>query len=139
MLIIYPPEFKINNMLDVDFNRKVMRRVRFVYYVRKITHPLFVEGFILSFFVLLSANYVSFKNVISNSLSVSNLPSVGTFWLNAFQKTDLPLGIMVVIFGISTIFFYQIVVTNNFVFYRKISRLFVNSYTIVKLHTWHKA
>lgn len=124
MLIVYPHKFNVTNMFDEDFNKKVMRRVRFVYYAKKITHPLIVEGVVLSFFVFLSANYVSFTNVIYNFFSVNNFRAVGIFWINAFQKTDLPITLTVGTVVISCVFIYQLVIFQSPFFFSKIGRIY---------------
>ena len=124
MLIIYPFKFNTANMLDVDFNKKVMRRVRLVYLIRKITNPLVVEGLILSTFVIISTNYVSFKNVIANSLSVGNFGAIQTFWLNAFQKTDLPIAITIGTAVFSGLFIYQFVIIQSSFFFPRIGNIY---------------
>ncbi|OHA15406.1 MAG: hypothetical protein A3B08_03225 [Candidatus Taylorbacteria bacterium RIFCSPLOWO2_01_FULL_43_44] len=98
MYILMPTE---NLQPSSDFNVRVMRRVRLVYYTRKFINPLVIE---FCFLVVLSvsvAGFVSVPRVISNSPSFINVSASGKFWVEAFQATELStqglaLGIIVV-------------------------------------------
>ncbi len=106
MLTIYPSGHK--EILGSDFNCKVMRRIRFIFYVKKMTQSFYVEIFLLTILLFLSTNYVSLKNVMTNFLSVKDFSSEKAFVIEAFQKTDLPLAVFLGILILFCVLAFQI-------------------------------
>ncbi len=69
-----------------NFNRKIMRRIRFIHYGRKVLHPIVLE--ILGLFVVAFSikSMVSLGNVVQNFLQSENIFS---YTETAILKTEL--------------------------------------------------
>lgn len=87
MFIFMPPE---HLQPSSDFNARVMRRVRVIYYARKVVNPFVVESFGLIILGGATAKFVSFTNVFTNSPSFVNVAETGRFWTTAWQSTEFP-------------------------------------------------
>jgi hypothetical protein len=67
-----------------------MRRVRLIYYTRKVINPFVIESFGLIILGSATAKFVSFSNVITNSPSFGDFSATSRFWSNAWQTTEIP-------------------------------------------------
>lgn len=89
--------------LDENFDQKVMRRIKIVFYFKKLTRPIFLEWlFFLTLFIL-TALQVSIMDVFSNSLFMRSFEEFGNFWVKAFYNTELTVQLTVgllIVFGL---------------------------------------
>jgi hypothetical protein len=109
MHIFMPPQ---NLRPSEELNSSVMRRIRFVYYTRKVVNPFFIEVCVLLVLTGTVARIVSFGNVISNAPAVAfgNFSAAGNFWLEAWRGAQMPAqGITVAILFVSIILCFQTV------------------------------
>lgn len=93
MLIVIPE--KIINA-GKDFNARLMVRVRFVFLLKKILNPIFLEVCALVALVASGTAFVSLKSVFSNSPSITDFPRSLSFWLNAYFSSEMQLKIIIV-------------------------------------------
>ncbi len=77
-------------MLELDLNKKIMRRVYAIWFFRRLTGAFFVETLFLVALILLMTSYVSFGNVFANFSRVFFSP-VAAVWfvISAFLATEL--------------------------------------------------
>jgi hypothetical protein len=67
----------------------VMRRVRMIWFLKRLISPLFVRGYILAIFTWQLFAQVSIANVIHNAPGLSNIPKNLPFFTDAFIASDL--------------------------------------------------
>ncbi len=72
-----------------------MKRIRRIYYLKKVINPLMMKVYALLVLTLGIGSLVSVQNVIANMPSFAELGSVYRFSVNAFLYTELPVQIVV--------------------------------------------
>jgi hypothetical protein len=76
---------KINDMVK----KKIMRRIYLIWFFRKITSPVFIEGFVFAAMLFLAVSYISFLNVMRNAFNASSsVFSLPEFFVNSFISAD---------------------------------------------------
>jgi hypothetical protein len=100
---------------------RVMQRVRFIHFMRKIFSPLLIESALMVAALFVSQYWVSFDHVLSNMRSVGMSLSIRAY-LNyifaAFVKTDLIVQTLLVIAFISALLIVRNNLLNNKLIYR---------------------
>lgn len=105
MFIVVPPK---NLKLSSELNVRVMRRVRLVYYTRKVLNPVVIEFFSLFVMALATAKFVSVGKVVKNSPAMNDLVASGQFWSEAWSGAELPAqGLFLAILFLSIILLAQ--------------------------------
>ncbi len=104
-MFIMMPLDKIS--LDGNFNKKVMRRVKIVFYLKKVTKPMFLESFFVLILLFAITTEVSVVNVFNNAFFAKSLKDFGYFWINAFYNTEFiiqTMSIVLTFFGFLMVF-----------------------------------
>lgn len=68
--------------------RKIMRGIYYAYFLRLVSIPGVLQGFIMLGILIVLTRYVSLGNVIYN-LSHAEMSNVGMFFYNAVRTTEL--------------------------------------------------
>ncbi|OGG41542.1 hypothetical protein A2837_03515 [Candidatus Kaiserbacteria bacterium RIFCSPHIGHO2_01_FULL_46_22] len=80
-----------------NIKHKVMRRVYYIYTLRRLKHPLFVHSAVVAVCFVALSRVVSIPDVFSNMLEV-RVGELASFWIGAFANTGmLPLVLIGVI------------------------------------------
>ena len=85
-IVVQPKNLKVSNELNV----RVMRRVRLVYYTRKVLNPVVIECFSLFALTMVTAKFVSVTKVVRNSPAMGALAASSQFWGEAWRAAELP-------------------------------------------------
>ena len=68
--------------------RKIMRGIYYAYFLRLISLPGVLQGFVMLAILIALTRFVSLGNVIQNFSNIE-LNGAGTFFYNAFRTTEL--------------------------------------------------
>jgi hypothetical protein len=89
--------------INTQLKKKIMRRVYFTYYLRKVFSPLAIKAYLLISFVGFISSQVSFANIMANMPSITNISALYHFYTSAFLNTGfivqlLSVGMLLAIF-----------------------------------------
>ncbi len=75
-------------MAEYILKKRIMRRVYAVWFLKKLTSPIFMKFLILVGALRLSVSLVSVPNVVHNWPALWNIPANYHFFVSALQNTD---------------------------------------------------
>jgi len=89
--------------IDTQLKKKIMRRVYFTYFLRKVFNPFAIKIYTIVSFAGFIASQVSLVNVVANMPSMTNIDALYRFSTSAFLNTEfvvqlLSVGALVTIF-----------------------------------------
>lgn len=93
MFILIPEK---NIKLSEEFNDRVMARVRFVYYLKKVINPTFIESCIFISLAIAGTTFVSLRSIIYNAPTVTDIGKTFLFWINAYLNTEIQFQIIII-------------------------------------------
>jgi hypothetical protein len=84
------------NTQQQQFNTEVMRRIRTVYFLKKITQPVIREVVLFIILFALSAFFVSYQNIFENLFSVIAHGNLSNYFVSAFLNTQVVVKVICV-------------------------------------------
>ena len=86
----------MNQISSLKLKKSIMRRVRAVWFLRRVTSPVFVKLYI---FIILGWQFavnVSLSNIFANAPGLSDLGKNLIFFTNAFANTELTIKLVLI-------------------------------------------
>lgn len=88
--------------------RNVMRRVRFIYFSKKVLQPRFIKLGLLLLFLLAQSWFVSIPNIVSNlGNPMRSIDTLYVFVVSAFMNTEITVQLLSVAIAIVGILFVR--------------------------------
>lgn len=97
---------------DIQFKKRIMRRIYFAYVLRRAREPVAREIVVLTFLLLLSSFFVSLRNVALNVSAVQDPGAMYHFFSRAFTDTEAAVKIIFMV-GIFTALVFFINLTRQ--------------------------
>jgi hypothetical protein len=91
-------------MGTLQLHRRIMRRVRYIYLLRKVFNPVALRAYSCAVLVLITATLVSMSNIFANVPAVTDMNAFYGYVSYAFMHTELIVQILTV--GIVVITLY---------------------------------
>lgn len=76
-------------MTEQELKMRIMRRVRWIHTLKRITHPAAVRVYVLSALFIGVASLVSVPNVLANMPALADVSRLYSFMVSAFAHTEL--------------------------------------------------
>lgn len=92
MYIIFPKNINTSK----DFNARVMNRVFWVYYLKKVASPVFLGCCGIVILAVAGTTFFSLKMVITNSPAITDLKNTFFFWIDAYLGSEIQLKLIIV-------------------------------------------
>lgn len=82
--------------INTQLKKKIMRRIYFTFFLRKVFNPLATKMYVLASFVGFIATQVSLVNVVANMPNVTNIGALYIFSTSAFLNTEFVIQLLFV-------------------------------------------
>ena len=80
--------------IDTQLKKKIMKRIYFAYFLRKVFNPFTMKIYALISFAGVLASQVSLVNVIANMPSATNVGALFRFYVSAFLNTEFAVQLL---------------------------------------------
>lgn len=97
-------------MEQKDIKKRIMRRIKTIYYLRKILNPFTMKGTVLAFSLAGFASLVHVAAVFENMPSLLNTTSFLSFSYNAFLNTEFAVQALILALFVTTVWLMRDVV-----------------------------
>lgn len=77
-----------------QLNMQVMRRVKFIYWTKRVYHSVTLKLFLLGMTVVATTLYVSLPDIILNMPSLADIQSMWKFVFSAFANTGMKVQLL---------------------------------------------
>ena len=78
-------------MRQEELQQKIMRRIRFVAFCKRLYRPAMIRLMSLGVFTIVGSAYMSIVNIIKNMINIGSLSGLYSYIISAFINTELIL------------------------------------------------